>query len=236
MHEELLEKYCNISDELTGLNYVREYGLPGTDTHISISNIVESAAFIDHLLFLSRAVAESELQKLMNCCHVTYCRGRSYVNVEIGKTNGERIRSFRTYHSELGTGLYPQEETPFKLKTADWESSGKKAALYAVQQYLKNAVNNLLVGTQPSLDWKKTLEGDWVLDESISVDTPWQAVCYEVLRDITGKGYIRPCKWCHQRFRPKRKDNYFHSDSCNRAYTRKHGKTVHKYERSGGAE
>ncbi len=239
IHEDLLSDYLNIYDALDALNYVKSRGFlsddlePLTPPDLPMNNgclqaeVLDSAAYLRWLMSLSDAINNMEISILNSYINETSLDNT--VGVYMRDQSSGNIYPFETRACAWGYSPVRAEEEPLLYSTQVWKKYGTKRSLYAAQDYLRSALYRLLRGVQPTLDWKTTADGDLIPDEAMAVDTPWHAICYALLRCITRRASLRPCRHCGNRFRAKRSDKCFCSNACGRAHLRSHGKTSHSY-------
>lgn len=241
--EELLLNYRKIHDDEDVLSFVCQWGfLDDSDFEFSpgmhykgclVDEIKDSAAYIRWLVDLSDQINNMEVQKLDS--YIKFgprngkeVKGKGCVGVYLRDENREVIYPFETKDSPFPILMRGEEEL-LLYPISNWEKLGKRKGIIVAQDYLRCALLRLLRGVQPILEWKKTLGGERVLDESILVQSPWQAICYAVLLNYTKRVNFVSCKSCTNRFRTTRKDNVFCSPACSKAHNRKNGQTVHSY-------
>lgn len=250
--EKLFLDFLNIYNAEGVLSYVRNWGfLDNSDFEFYpplnmrykgclVDEILDASAYLRWLVELADLVNNDENKKL--CTFIKHgprnekdvsCTGCVAVYLRDEKKNP--IYPFET---EAGPGfpiLARGEEEALLYPISEWEGYGKRVGIAAGQDYLRCAMLRLLRGVQPILEFKKTLGGESILEESILIESPWQSICYSLLLYFTKKANLIICKNCTSRFRSTRKDNLFCSDTCRKAHSRKSKERVHVYskERKG---
>lgn len=279
IYQDLLVDYLKIKNAKGVLEFVRKWGFldesdftfpeefsdfkingfPGMDYKnfsgkgCIVSEVIDSAAYLDWLIELSVAINKEELNKLNNFVSEvdwetsTYLRKLSEVSDEKSKEqmikldtylveNGweaavavrvrdklNKVSHFETRECSGDYVLMPCDEGQFLLifPAPFWKKLGNLKGIIAASLYLKRAVKALLRGIQPILDWNQTVDGDWNFEERMLVETPWQAICYAMLLNISGKDRLVLCPRCAIRFRPSHKGHHFCSPACSKAVSEK---------------
>jgi len=243
IHETLLADFHEIYNRVDALNYVKRRGFLSSDFEpmrepnlplnhgCLVEEVLDSAAYIRWLMSLSDSITSNKILKLDNYMDVTELESAVCIYL---RDRNSKVFPFETRSNAWGYSPVRGEEEPLLYTNRQWKNFGAQRSKHVAQDYLRGALYRLLRGVQPILDWKQTLDGDLVLDQNMSIATPWQAISYAVLLNVTGKGHIVCCRNCTTPFPAKRQDKSFCKDSCNKAYNRKYGKTVHAYPKERG--
>ena len=249
IYDDLLIEYSKICDADSAFEYVHRRGFPGTMAvphgKWLITDLIDSAHYLRWLMRLAKDVREENTKNLDSYIKETKSEW-SGVFVDLTSPTFEALElvgvivcdpedidghdcAFESYAGgDRCTLIRMSEEKPMNYKLSVWKQYGSKRSLYAVQRYLKEALERLLIGVQPILDWGITTEDQWVLCETTKVSTPWQAICYGLLLYITGKNNIRPCKNCGKLIQG-RGGKTFCGNTCNAAFNRNNESRVHAY-------
>jgi hypothetical protein len=239
-YEELLWDYQEIRSAEDALNYVKRRGFLGSDFEPNpekpinkscpVNEMLDLAAYLRWLITLSDAINKKEVHRLNSYTNATPIQ-TDMLMVSVRDKNDPNIDFFKTVETIAGYIPIRTHEETLLYTEKQWKRFGNQRGLWAAQDYLRMALRRLLIGIQPTLDWKQTLDGELVLEECMLITTPWQAICYALLLYFTGKTHFVSCLNCTNRFRAKRKDHSYCSEKCSRAHHRKYGQSVHSYTR-----
>lgn len=126
--------------------------------------------------------------------------------------NGQRPK----FHTVSSDTLMEVNFTFLTFLKSEFEKKKRESALIATKEYLRQAVNWMLAGIQPSVNWISSADHSaWILEPTFVVNTPWQAMAITFQKQICGAFDYNFCK--NKRCRKLiagRSDRKFCGDAC----------------------
>ena len=232
IYEDLLWEYSEIRDGSGALAFVSKRGFPGNESDLpkkiwSIADLVDSARYLRWLMKLAEYIEMGNIEVLKRCVDVKESPlYPSLLDVTVFDFADEAKNAFISQVNDEYCLPIRCKQEPLSFVAEEWEKAGNERYLYAAQDYLQNSVNRLIAGIQPVLTWKKFIDGNWFLGDSVAINTPWQAICYGLFLHVTNRGNLHACRGCGNFIKGRK---IFCDNTCNQRFNRNNDSRVNAY-------
>ncbi|MCW5824861.1 MAG: hypothetical protein KIT34_18840 [Cyanobacteria bacterium TGS_CYA1] len=187
----LFDDFRKIRSNEEAVNWINTYGFPGLHpggknyVEQSLDTIVASASFLDRILSLraalSQAVLDSRTDKLESLL-VIDSQARIFQRLffisEIFFSDDNEIVEEKFLHY-------------FQTKNWEREKNKKEILISLAQETLARAGETLVRNIKIQFIWNLNSLGEFSMVPNYSVECPWEAICSELLRRISGTLKIR---------------------------------------------